>query len=43
MRLLLDSHVFVWVKCAPENLRDDALAAIIDPENEVFLSLASAC
>ena len=43
MRLLLDSHVFVWAKCAPERLGDDARAAIINPFNEAFVSLASAC
>ena len=42
MRVLLDSHVFVWAKSAPENLGEEARAAIIDPGNEVFLSLASA-
>ena len=42
MRLLLDSHVFVWAKSAPDNLSEKARAAIIDPGNEVFLSLASA-
>lgn len=42
MRVLLDSHVFIWAKCAPERLSDRARAAIIDPDNEVYLSLASA-
>jgi PIN domain nuclease of toxin-antitoxin system len=42
MRLLLDSHVFVWAKCAPENLRDEARSALIDPANDVFVSVASA-
>ncbi|MBI2150755.1 MAG: type II toxin-antitoxin system VapC family toxin [Acidobacteria bacterium] len=42
MRLLLDSHVFVWVKSAPENLSAEARAAIIDPDNEAFVSVASA-
>ncbi|MBV8154333.1 MAG: type II toxin-antitoxin system VapC family toxin [Candidatus Eremiobacteraeota bacterium] len=42
MRILLDSHVFVWVKAGPENLSDQARAAIIDPANEVFVSVASA-
>ena len=42
MRILLDSHVFVWVKSAPENLSNEARAAIIDPDNDVFVSLASA-
>jgi PIN domain nuclease of toxin-antitoxin system len=42
MRILLDSHVFVWAKSAPENLSDEARAAIIDPANDVFVSVASA-
>jgi PIN domain nuclease of toxin-antitoxin system len=42
MRLLLDSHVFVWAKCAPEILREESRAAIIDPENEAFVSVATA-
>src|SRR5438046_9194254 len=42
MRILLDSHVFVWVKSAPENLSDEARAAIIDPANDVYISVASA-
>jgi PIN domain nuclease of toxin-antitoxin system len=42
MRILLDSHIFVWAKCAPENLRDEARAALIDPANDVFVSVASA-
>jgi PIN domain nuclease of toxin-antitoxin system len=42
MRILLDSHIFVWAKCAPENLGGDARAALIDPANDVFVSVASA-
>jgi len=42
MRMLLDSHVFVWAKSAPGNLSSEARAAIIDPGNDVFVSLASA-
>jgi PIN domain nuclease of toxin-antitoxin system len=42
MRILLDSHTFVWAKSAPENLREEARAAIVDPGNDVYLSLASA-
>jgi PIN domain nuclease of toxin-antitoxin system len=42
MRILVDSHVFVWAKCAPENLSDEARAALIDPANDVFVSVASA-
>jgi len=40
--MLLDSHVFVWTKSAPENLSSETRAAIIDPANDVFVSLASA-
>ena len=42
MRFLLDSHVFVWAKCAPDNLRDEARRALIEPANDVFVSVASA-
>jgi PIN domain nuclease of toxin-antitoxin system len=42
MRILLDSHVFVWVKTAPQNLSNKARAAIVNPDNDVFVSLASA-
>ena len=42
MRILLDSHAFVWAKCAPDQLSDQARTALIDPANDVFVSLASA-
>lgn len=42
MRFLLDSHIFVWAKCAPEILRDETRAALIDPANDVFVSVATA-
>ena len=42
MRLLLDSHVFIWCKCAPKALSDEARAMIIDPDNQVFVSVATA-
>jgi PIN domain nuclease of toxin-antitoxin system len=42
MRILLDSHVFVWAKCAPDQLSDEARSALIEPANDVFVSLASA-
>ena len=41
MRLLLDSHVFVWTKAEPAHLSQEARAAIIDPDNDVFVSIAS--
>ena len=42
MRILLDSHIFVWAKSSPEKLDDKARSAIIDPDNEVLVSVASA-
>lgn len=42
MRLLVDSHVFVWASALPKNLSARATAAITDPDNEVFVSVASA-
>ena len=38
MRVLLDSHIFVWVKSAPENLSGETRAAIVDPDNDVLRS-----
>lgn len=42
MRLLLDTHAFVWAKADPGRLREAARDAIEDPSNEVYVSLASA-
>ncbi len=42
MRLLLDSHVFVWAKADSPKLTAAARAAIADPDNEMFVSIASA-
>ncbi len=42
MRLLLDSHVFVWTKSAPGLLGDAVTAAIVAAQNDVFVSVASA-
>lgn len=41
MRLLLDSHVVLWVMSWPERLRETTRRAIISPRNEVFISAAS--
>lgn len=41
MRLLLDTHALLWAKAEPARLSDEARAAIIDPANEVLVSLAS--
>ncbi len=41
MRLLLDTHVFLWCITGDKRQSAAALAAIADPANEVFLSVAS--
>ena len=41
MKLLLDTHVWLWWNTAPEKLSVAAVKQITDPRNEVFLSAAS--
>lgn len=41
MRLLLDTHIFLWHISADERLPIPFLEAIRDPTNEVFLSVVS--
>lgn len=41
MRLLLDTHVWLWLQHAPERLGADALRDVEDPGNDVLLSAAS--
>jgi PIN domain nuclease of toxin-antitoxin system len=42
MRLLLDTHTFLWLDSSPERLSPAALAACEDPTNELYLSVVSA-
>ncbi len=42
MRLLLDTHVFVWWAAKDRRLRDEARAAIAAPDSDVAVSAASA-
>ncbi len=42
MRLLLDTHVFIWFVLSPDQLSPLALAAIRNAENTIYLSLVSA-
>ena len=42
MRLLLDTHSFLWLRTAPERLSGAAREAIANPENELYLSVVSA-
>ncbi len=41
MRLLLDTHAFIWWSSEPEKLSKKVLAAFEDRENELILSVAS--
>ena len=38
MKLLLDTHIFLWSLLEPERLGPGVIAALQDPENEVWLS-----
>lgn len=42
MKLLLDTHVWLWSLTDPERLNEGAKTLVIDPSVEVFLSAASA-
>lgn len=42
MRLLLDTHAFIWAVGSPENLSSRAVEAIADRSNEILVSAASA-
>lgn len=41
MKLLLDTHAFIWWDNEPEKLSRKALQACLNPDNVVALSLAS--
>lgn len=41
MKLLLDTHIFLWFISGDARLSQTAKAGILDPDNEVFLSVAS--
>ncbi|HET8553132.1 MAG TPA: type II toxin-antitoxin system VapC family toxin [Gammaproteobacteria bacterium] len=42
MRLLLDTCTFLWAVSDPAQLSERGRSLIIDPDNEVFLSVVSA-
>lgn len=42
MRLLLDTHTFLWLDTDPERLSATALGAIQDRRNQVYVSAVSA-
>ena len=41
MKLLVDTHIFLWLVVGSPSLSSDAQAALGDPANELFLSVAS--
>lgn len=41
MKLLLDTHIFIWWVDHPEELSPTTLSALEDPANELVLSVAS--
>jgi PIN domain nuclease of toxin-antitoxin system len=41
LRLLLDTCTFLWVVAEPEHLTAKARSLVIDPGNEVYLSVVS--
>lgn len=41
MKLLLDTHAFLWLVDGNPNLSTTAQAAFSDPANALFLSVAS--
>lgn len=38
MRLLLDTHIWLWSLLEPERLAPEVRAALVDPDNEIWLS-----
>jgi PIN domain nuclease of toxin-antitoxin system len=38
MRLLIDTHILLWLNSGQENLTSDQMAVLSDPTNEVFVS-----
>lgn len=41
MRILLDTHVWLWMIADPERLSGESAAQLVDPGNELLLSAAS--
>ena len=41
MKILLDTHIFLWMLTSPERLNDKRRYELETPANEVFLSAMS--
>ena len=42
MRVLLDTHCWLWMRAEPERLSEASRQLLRDPESELFFSAASA-
>jgi PIN domain nuclease of toxin-antitoxin system len=38
MKLLLDTHIWIWIALEPARLSKKVTSALMDPENELYLS-----
>ena len=41
MNILIDTHIFLWYITADNRLKEEYIAFISDPDNDVYLSVAS--
>jgi len=41
MNIMLDTHVFLWLRSSPEKIPEKVLSAYYDLNNEIFLSVVS--
>lgn len=41
MKLLLDTHIWLWALLAPEQLSEEVRELLVSPENEIWLSPVS--
>jgi PIN domain nuclease of toxin-antitoxin system len=41
MKLLLDTHAFIWIDSEPDRVPASVQSALADPETEVFVSVVS--
>lgn len=41
MKILLDTHVFLWLRSDPKQISEKVLTAYYDTQNDIFLSMTS--
>ena len=39
MKILLDTHILIWMATEPERLSTDLADKIVNPQNSIFLSI----